>query len=176
LKCDRASNGESICKAAARIMTLPTILAVFLLIYASCAVASTKMPAFVLPSVVDGNEISSSAFKEKTLLVTFFATWCAPCVQEVPTLVKLQEKYGKDTFSVIGLSVDRSSPRVVKRFVEKHNITYPVLMATAETMQDFGGVYGIPATFLINKKGNVVKKYPGYIPQSVLEKDLKKIL
>ncbi len=157
-------------------MMLPAALAVFLLISASFAVAATKMPTFVLPGVIDGKEISSSSFKDKTLLVTFFATWCAPCVEEVPVLIQLQEKYGKDRFSVIGLSVDRSPAKAVRKFVEKKKINYPVLMAKAETMQAFGGVYGIPATFLVNKKGNVVKKYPGYIPQSVLEKDLKKIL
>jgi thiol-disulfide isomerase/thioredoxin len=144
--------------------------------YASIALCAVKMPDFVLPSVLDDKEISSNSFDGKTLLVTFFATWCPPCMEEVPTLIKLQKKYGNDGFSVVGLSVDQGGAVVVRQLVEKKSINYPVAMANAQTMQDFGGVYGIPVSFLVNKKGNVVKKYTGYIPQSILEKDLKKIL
>lgn len=138
--------------------------------------AATQMPAFVLPDVVNGKKISSGQFEGKALLVTFFATWCPPCIEEIPTLIKLQNKYGRDSFSVIGLSVDQGGAKTVKRLVAKKGINYPVLMADSITMQNFGGVYGIPVSFLVNKKGNVVKKYTGYIPKSVLEKDLKKIL
>ena len=138
--------------------------------------AVTRMPDFSLPSVVDGETVSSSAYEGKALFVTFFATWCPPCMEEVPTLIKLQKKYGNDDFSVIGLSVDQEGIEVVRNLVTKKSINYPVAMADARTMESFGGVYGIPVSFLVNRKGNVVKKYTGYIPQSVIEKDLKKIL
>jgi len=65
---------------------------------------------------------------------------------------------------------------VVKRLVEKKSINYPVMMADQRTTRDFGGVYGIPTSFLVNGKGNVVKKYTGYIPHSVLIKDIKQVL
>lgn len=162
--------------AKTNIIVVLILAAALLALSTPAAQAATKMPDFVLASVMDGKEVSSSSFENKTLLVTFFATWCPPCIEEIPSLIKLQEKFGKDGFSVIGLSVDQSKARVVRRFVVKQGINYPVLMADAKTMQSFGGVYGIPVSFLVNKNGNVVKKYPGYIPQSVLEKDLKKIL
>lgn len=138
--------------------------------------AATKMPSFSLPDVVSGETVNSSSFEGKSLLVTFFATWCPPCIQEVPTLIELQKSYKNMGFSVIGLSVDQGGSKVVKKLVLKKSINYPVMMTDDRTMQNFGGVYGIPVSFLVNKKGNVVKKYTGYIAKSVLEKDIKKIL
>ena len=140
------------------------------------AAAASKMPSFVLPDVVTGDNVNSTLFSGKTLLVTFFATWCPPCMQEVPDLIRLQDKYKSKGFSVVALSVDESGPKSVKRLVEKRSINYPVLMADSSTARDFGGVVGIPTSFLINSQGTVVKKYPGYVPHIVLENDIKSIM
>lgn len=148
----------------------------FLLLMTTSLFAATKMPNFALVDVVSGKTVSSGTFEGKALFVTFFATWCPPCIKEVPTLIKMQNTYKDKGFSVIGLSVDQGGSKVVKNLVDKNSINYPVLMADDTTMQNFGGVYGIPVSFLINKHGNVVKKYTGYIAQSILEKDLNKVL
>lgn len=140
------------------------------------ASATTKMPAFVLESVVDGKDVDSVDFQGKALLVTFFATWCPPCLQEIPTLVELQQKFAAKGFSVIGLSVDQGGGLEVAKLVERQAINYPVLMADAETAENFGGVYGIPVSFLVNKSGNVVKRYPGLVPHSTLVKDVRSVL
>ncbi len=138
--------------------------------------AATKMPTFALENVRDGKIIESSAFKGKVLLLTFFATWCPPCMEEVPVLVKLHTDMADAGFSVIGMSVDQEGPAVVAKFVEKKEINYPVLLAETKTTSDFGGVYGIPVAFLVNKTGNVVKKYTGYVKHTVLEKDIRSLL
>ncbi len=131
------------------------------------------MPEFSLSSAVDGKEVSSSDFEGQVLLVTFFATWCPPCRQEIPTLIKLQKKYAPKGFSVIGLSVDEKGPKVVVKLIEKEKINYPVLMSDSRTAKGFGGIAGIPTSFLVNRKGEIVKRYPGYVPLSLLEKDIK---
>jgi peroxiredoxin len=151
-------------------------LCLLLSIGSGSAYAATKMPAFSLPDAVSGTTVNSTDLSGKTLLVTFFATWCPPCMQEVPTLIELQQQFSKDNFSVIGLSVDEGGPSVVAKLVEKRSITYPVLMADETTARGFGGVAGIPTSFLVNKEGNVVKKYPGYVPHTVLENDIKQIM
>lgn len=138
--------------------------------------AATKMPDFSLKKAVDGELVSSEVFKDKVLLVTFFATWCPPCIEEIPTLKKLHAELGDSGFSVVALSVDQTGASDVARMVDKKDINYPVLMADAEVMQDFGGVYGIPVSFLINKEGNVVKKFTGYVPEQVLQKDIDSVL
>jgi len=64
----------------------------------------------------------------------------------------------------------------VAELVDQQAINYPVLMADAETAENFGGVYGIPVSFLVNKSGNVVKRYPGLVPHSVLAKDVQSLI
>ena len=137
--------------------------------------AATKMPPFTLEDVVTGKSVDSGAFSGKSLLVIFFATWCPPCIQEIPNLIKLQTQYGNDQFSVVGLSVDEKKD-VVQKLVTKKEINYPVMMADKSVTRDFGGVYGIPTSFLVNKKGTVVKRYSGYVPHSVLVQDLQQII
>jgi len=138
--------------------------------------AAVSMPAFSLPDVVSGKTVSSEEFKGKGLLVVFFATWCPPCRQEIPTLIKLQNDYRNKGFSVIGLSVDEGGPKIVAQLVKKTKINYPVLMADRSTAGNFGGITGVPTAFLVNRKGHVVKKYPGAVPHAILERDIKEVL
>lgn len=156
------------------VLLLAAVLFVLLPVYA--ASASKSMPSFSLPDVVTGDTVDSNIFDGKTLLVTFFATWCPPCMQEIPDLISLQNAYKEKGFSVVALSVDQGGVGVVKKLVEKRSINYPVLLANGSTARDFGGVVGIPTSFLINSKGLVVKKYPGYVPHMILENDIKRIM
>lgn len=135
-----------------------------------------KMPEFELPSALDGEVVKSADFAGKVLLVTFFATWCPPCRQEVPTFIELQNDYGPKGFSVIGLSVDDRGSSVVAKMMKKEKVNYPVLMAKGKTARDFGGIVGIPISFLVNKQGIIVKRYTGYVQKSLLENDIKDIL
>lgn len=152
-----------------------TLLALTVLLPVASS-AATKMPSFALESVRDGKIVESNSFDGKVLLLTFFATWCPPCAEEVPILVKLQNELADAGFSVVGLSVDQQSSAIVAKFVEKRAINYPVLLAESQTTRDFGGVYGIPVAFLVNKSGNVVKKYTGYVQHDILEKDIRSLL
>jgi len=138
--------------------------------------AAVNMPEFSLPTAVDGKIISSETFKGKAILVTFFATWCPPCRQEIPHLIRLYKEYGPKGFAVIGLSVDEGGAKVVSKLVNQEKITYPVLMADRATARAFGGIAGIPTSFLVNKKGHVVKKYPGFVPHSLLARDIEAVL
>ena len=142
----------------------------------SPASAAVTMPQFSLPSVTDGKVVHSADFKGQVILVTFFATWCPPCRQEIPNLIALYNEYKSRGFTVIGLSVDEAGPSVVARLVRHEKITYPVLMADRATARSFGGIAGIPTSFLVNRKGHVVKKYPGFVPHSLLVRDLEAVL
>ncbi len=153
------------------------ILAVFLVMLWTPAQAATPMPSFSLSDARSGKSITSKEFEGKALLVTFFGTFCGPCIKEVPDLIDLQKRYSKDGFSVLALSVDRGGSRIVKKLINKYSINYPVLMANPKTGRDFGGVRSVPANFLVNKRGNVVKRYrPGAIPHNELEMDIKALL
>lgn len=156
--------------------TMLVVLVTLVLFSCNPLQAATKMPSFSLLDPMTGKSVDSQEFAGKALFVTFFATWCPPCIQEVPTLIDLQKEFAGKGFSVVGLSVDHEGPKVVTKLIKKRSINYPVLMADNKTTRGFGGVYGIPVSFLVNKRGNVVKKYTGYVTHSVLVKDLKKVL
>lgn len=138
--------------------------------------AKTQMPSFVLASAIDGKTVDSVSFEGKALLVTFFATWCPPCLQEIPSLVELQQEFAQEGFSVVAMSVDQGGSAQVAKLVEQQAINYPVLMADAETAENFGGVYGIPVSFLVNKSGTVVKRYNGLVSHAVLAKDIRSVI
>jgi len=76
-------------------------------IFASAqAWGGVSMPAFSLPAVVDGTVVTSESYRGNALLITFFATWCPPCLQEIPTLKDLHAKFHQQGFAVVALSVD----------------------------------------------------------------------
>ena len=135
-----------------------------------------KMVHFKLPSAAENKMVDSKQFANKVLVVTFFATWCPPCIQEIPTFIELQKKYQDKGFSILGLSVDEGGVAPVKRLIDRTGINYPVLMADNEVARGFGGVTGIPVTFLVNRKGELVKKYLGYVEHSVLEDEIKQMI
>ena len=147
-----------------------------LLTVAGAAAAGEAIPGFSLSSALDGKTVDSGSFKGKVLLITFFTTWCPPCREEIPSLIQLQNDLAAKGFSVIGMSMDEKGASVVAKLIEKTSINYPVLMADKKTARDFGGIVGVPTSFLVNREGEVVKRYPGYVPHSLLEKDINSIL
>ncbi len=159
------------------IIRLNVVMLSFCLLLAGAHVlhAATEMPHFSLSEVESGQMVDSDTFAGKAKLVVFFATWCPPCMAEVPILKQLQEEYGNRGLAVVALSVDRRL-RDVQRFVQKNDVNYSVLMADRTVIQDFGGIPGVPVTFLVNKSGHVLRKYPGLVPHKLLEREVKKML
>ncbi len=151
-------------------------IALCLLAIAAQARGAVAMPPFSLPAAVDGAVITSEHYQGKAMLVTFFATWCPPCLQEIPTLKELHAKFRRQGFAVVALSVDEGGTDTVARLVRQASINYPVLMADRTTTRNFGDVVAIPTSFLVNKNGQVVKKYPGYAPRVLLERDIESVL
>lgn len=125
---------------------------------------------------LDGQPVSSSQFKGKVVVIDFWATWCAPCREEIPGYIALQEKYGKDGLVIVGISLDRGGPAKVIDFAKKFGINYPVVMGNEETVSAFGGFRGIPTTFIIDREGNIRDKKTGSEHKEVFEKRLKKYL
>jgi len=142
----------------------------------SSSISANTMVRFVLPSAVDGTLIDSDAYKGRVRLINFFATWCPPCMEEIPSLIELEDKYGENGFSVIGLSVDQSGREVVKKFVNKMKINYPVLMADQAVSSAFGGISGIPVSFLVARDDTVMRRYIGFVDHRILEKDIEEVL
>lgn len=135
-----------------------------------------QIPQFSLPSLADGATVDSASLKGKAVLVNFWATWCAPCRKEIPGLIKLQKDYGEKGLEVISISVDKGGSASVQKVMEKAGVNYPVLMAGATTTDDFGGIFGIPASFLFDQDGNLVGSFPGYVSHQTLDAKITTIL
>ncbi|HKV27836.1 MAG TPA: TlpA disulfide reductase family protein [Candidatus Acidoferrales bacterium] len=137
-----------------------------------------KDPEAVPPFLVrdlSGNVVSTAALKGKVVLLNFWATWCGPCREEIPEMVKLQAQY-KDTLQVIGASEDETPPAQVAKFAQKAGINYPVIMASPQLEREYGGVAALPTTFVINADGRVVQKNVGVYPFEFYDMEVRSLM
>jgi cytochrome c biogenesis protein CcmG, thiol:disulfide interchange protein DsbE len=113
-------------------------------------------PAFSLPRLEGSGDISLASFRGKTVVLNFFASWCAPCKREAPDLESVWRRYRSDGLVVLG--VDSGDARGdAKRFLSAHGVTYPVVFDPGEKLAQ--GLYplpGLPVTYVINRAGRIV--------------------
>lgn len=137
--------------------------------------ARRPAPDFELTDLA-GNSISRSGLKGKVVLLDFWATWCPPCRAEVPHFKELHDEYADQGLEIVGVSVDEGGEAVVRPFVEANGIEYATAMSNDEIVRAFGGIRGIPTTFMIDKEGRISRKYVGYQDKAVFEEEIRKLL
>ena len=137
--------------------------------------SANSAPSFTLRDL-NGKQVSLSDFKGKVVVLDFWATWCPPCVIEIPHFIELYEQYKDRGFAMVGISLDRQGVSVVKSFARKYQINYPILMTDGRVDRAYGGITGIPTTFVIDSAGNIRQKYVGYRDKAVFEADIKALL
>ena len=137
----------------------------------SRAVQRPLAPEFTLPQL-NGQQVSLSSYRGRIVLLDFWATWCVPCREETPHFVELQQKYGERGLQVIGVSMD-DSPAPVRPFVEQFHVNYPIVMGSDDISTKFGGLLGMPTSYLINRDGKIVKRYIGSLNEAQIVKDVE---
>ena len=128
--------------------------------------------ADVVMEDLDGRTMSTRDWHGKVTLVNYWATWCGPCREEIPHLIRLQEHY-PDQLQVIGISADQGDPAKVKEFAREMGINYPIVMETTELNRQFPGVFALPTTFLVNREGRIVQTHVGLINPAVFEQEAR---
>jgi peroxiredoxin len=149
-------------------------LALALLLALGACAPRNAAPPFDLPGL-DGQRFSLAQFKGSVVLVNFWATWCAPCREETPDLVRLQQRYLTRGLVVIGLSMD-GDPEPVRKFRDDFKVKYPLAMADLKVAKDYGKVLGLPVTFLVGRDGGIVSKHVGAVDVKKLEAEIEKLL
>jgi thiol-disulfide isomerase/thioredoxin len=131
-------------------------------------------PPFLLRDL-NGKIVSIADGKGKVVILNFWATWCPPCREEIPEFVKLQQAY-KDKLLIIGASEDDDGPQKVQQFVQRFGMNYPIVMATKELIDNYGGVPALPTSFLIDPQGRVVQKHTGLYEYEVYEREVRALV
>jgi len=131
-------------------------------------------PAFVRNSL-GGQLVDSSAYRGKVVLLNFWATWCAPCQLEMPRFAAWQKQYGPQGLQIVGVSMD-DEPDGVRKLTSKLRINYPVVMGDEQLGTLYGGILGLPVTFLIDRQGQVVARFQGETDLNAMEEQIKQLL
>ncbi len=132
-------------------------------------------PDFSLTST-DGKMIKLSDYRGKVVVVDFWATWCPPCKAEIPDFIKLYSQHKDEGLQMIGISLDEGGLKDVKPFMKEYGINYPIVMGTEEVVSAYGGIRGIPTTFVIDKTGHVRGAFEGYRSASVFTKLIQQLI
>jgi len=131
-------------------------------------------PAFEFHDI-SGRVFSAKDLQGKVVVLAFWATWCPPCREEIPSLISLQNQY-KDRLQIIGISEDEDPPDKILRFAQQKGINYPIVMATPKLIKDYGGVAALPTAFIIDTQGRVVQKHVGLYPLDAYVRETRALL
>lgn len=160
-------------------LTLAAILATLVtgLISTTLSQDEARMPSFTLRAL-DGSPFSSTSLAGKVTLIDFWATWCEPCLQEIPHWNTLRSRYREQGLEVLGITVQSGSGAEIRAGIEKLDIKYPIVIGDDDVVRGFGGIMGFPATFLVDRTGRVYKRYLGQYPskQAQIERDIQLLL
>jgi len=146
-----------------------TAVATLTLFLAACgkppqASEARPAPAFDLPSV-DGGRVSLASLKGKVVVLDMWATWCGPCIAEMPDYAEFARKNQPRGVEVVGIVFASGEPQEVADFVREHRISYRQLLGPDELLDSYGANSGFPTTFVIDAQGIIKLKLLGAVPQ-----------
>jgi len=130
------------------------------------------MPELVMRRL-DGGTWRMGEHRGQVVLVNYWATWCEPCWEETPGLIRLsQEVKG---LAVVGVAIDEGGQAKVQKFVGEFHVPYPVVMPERMSQMEFG-LEGVPTTILVDKQGRVAKSYVGAVREGDFRTDVEALL
>ena len=117
---------------------------------------------------LDGKEHSLEAQKGKWLVINFWATWCAPCLKEMPDLQAFYDN-NRDRANVWGVTFEETPVQTIREFAERLGVTYPIVGRANDPITPFGEVRVLPTTFIVDPEGKFLQKIEGLVTQAQLE-------
>lgn len=160
-----------------RTILLPATLLLMLVasVAGGASLKNRPAPPFTITTTA-GEKVEPAGFRGKVVLIDFFASWCEPCREAVPTLAELHRKYAKKGLRVVGVAMNDEG-RDLRQFVSEMKIPYPVGLGADRLSVDYG-VLSIPTLVLIDRSGKVIDTYRGLSSQSeaALERRIRSLL
>lgn len=144
------------------------IMAGMLLTLSACTkspVAKENSPAPIISvtAITDGSALKLSQLKGKVVLLNFWATWCPPCREEIPSMMKLEKAMTGKPFQIVAVSLDESGKPAIDSFFKESGLMLPTYLDSAGKAAKSYGVTGVPESFILDKNGIVAKKIIGGI-------------
>ena len=136
--------------------------------WVNSVVVGDVAPDFQLEDT-EGNQVSLSALRGKVVLVNFWATWCPPCIEEMPSMERLNEVMAGDNFVMLAINTEENGRNIVPAFLQKTPYTFPILYDDKGVVQKLYGVFKFPESFVIQQDGTVAEKIIGPLDWSSLE-------
>lgn len=132
-------------------------------------------PDFELRTI-DGEPFRLYDHHGKVVALNFWATWCAPCRIEIPHFIEMQEDLRTEGMLFVGISLDHEGEEIVQDFARELGINYPVMIDDGSVMDEYGGIYALPTTILVDRRGHVMRRIPGLVTSDVLMPILEDLL
>jgi len=134
-----------------------------------------KKPELTLKDL-NGRTIRLSNYHGKVVLINFWATWCPPCRAEMPDLIRLQRKHGKEGLQIIGITYEPENKTRVRRFASRLKVNYPIILGTPEIEGRFSSDENLPLTVVINRDGQIVEVISGILLRKEFDEKIKPLL
>ena len=141
-------------------------------ILASTNINASETVDFTLPDL-DGKDRKLSEFRGKWVVVNYWATWCPPCLTEIPELVEFHEEHKDKNAVVLGVDFEDLSLAELKEFTESYFMTYPNVRMSPAPRSHLGVIEGLPTSFLISPEGKIIAKQTGPVTAKMIEEFIK---
>lgn len=146
------------------------LAAVFFSIAVATAASAIDMPL----TDINGNKVNLSSYQGQWIVVNYWATWCPPCIVEMPELQAFHDKHSGKGAMVIGINTELIGKQRLRDFLEDYFITYPVFTSKPVQESELGLIPGLPTTFLVSPAGEVVARQVGPVTQAMIEQFIEK--